>query len=78
MLGKENESKDESQILTEQNLRKSILELRDQSYDFSESKEIQIDEDDSQLKSKMPQDEYYLYQASKFATVAIMRFSRKV
>ena len=54
MLGKQDESKDESQILSEKQMRKTILDLRDQSFDFSESKEIQIDEDDKDLKTKVP------------------------
>ena len=50
MLGKEDETKDEAQILAEKQMRKSILELRDQSYDFAESKEIIVDEDNKDLK----------------------------
>ena len=42
-------------------MRRSILEIRDQSYDFAESKEIQVDEDDKKLRKKMSQDEWYLY-----------------
>ena len=78
MMGKEDGNKDEAQVLAEQQMRRSILELRDQSYDFAESKEIQVDEDDKDLRKKMSQDEWYLYQASKFVTIAVMRFSRKV
>ena len=61
MMGKEDGEKDEAQVLAEQQMRKSILELRDQSYDFAESKEIQVDEDDKELRKKMGQDEWYLY-----------------
>ena len=52
--------------------------MRDQSYDFVENKDIIVDEDAEDIKEKMSQDQYYLYQAAKFVTVGVMRFARKI
>ena len=73
--GVQNENDEQIRIFNEKNiddpeLRQQILKMRDDSYDFTERKEIIVDEDNG------PQDP--LYQTAKFTTQAVMRLARKV
>lgn len=60
----------------DKDIRKMVLNIRDESYDFVERQQMIVDED--KAGADMPQDQYYLYQASKYATVGMMRLARKV
>jgi len=45
------------------------LNIRDESYDFTEKQKIIVDEDIAGTKDDtMSKDEYYLYMASKYVT----------
>ena len=73
--GVQNENDEQIRILNEKNIddpvvRAQILKMRDESYDFTDRKEIKQNEDNA------TQDP--LYQTAKVATQVLMRFARKV